>query len=190
MKKLFLLLILTLNSLLLSAQSHFTFKGIPMDGHISTFVEKMKSKGYIVVKKAEDAYIMKGSFAGKDAKIFIISTPQTKTVCRVAVLIEPVEYTWESFKNLYLDFRHYYIEKYGSPSSDYNFFAFPYNEGEGKEMQAVEEDKCRYCCFFILEEGAISISISDLKAIEIVYEDNINIEKKKSESLSIIYDDI
>lgn len=188
--KLFLLLFLTLNSLLLSAQSHFTFKGIPMDGRISTFVEKMKSKGYIVVKKTEDAYIMKGSFARKDAKIFIISTPQTKTVFRVAVLIEPVEYTWKSLKNLYLDFRHYYVEKYGNPSSDYNFLAFPYNEGEGNEMQAVEEDKCRYCCFFYPEEGAISISISKFKNIEIVYEDNINVEKKKSESLSMIYDDI
>ena len=45
MKKLFLLLILTLNSLLLSAQSHITFKGIPVDGHVSMFVEKLPQFG-------------------------------------------------------------------------------------------------------------------------------------------------
>ncbi|WP_278519531.1 hypothetical protein, partial [Leyella stercorea] len=82
------------------------------------------------------------------------------------------------------------INKYGEPHDDFNFFSSPYKENDGNEIQAIEEDKCHYSCYFKLEEGTIGISISPYKNIFIGYEDAINLKKMELEKSSIIYDDI
>lgn len=190
MKKLFLLLILTLNSLLLSAQSHITFKGIPVDGPVSTFIEKLEKKGYKLWKEFDSGYAMSGSFTGEEATIYVLFSPKTKTVWKVGVTINQDINDWSIIKNNYLEYKQYYINKYGEPHDDFNFFISPYKENDGNEIQAIGEDKCRYSCFFMLEEGYIEIKISKFKDITISYEDAINLKKMELEKSSIIYEDI
>lgn len=190
MKKLFLLLILTLNSLLLSAQSHITFKGIPVDGHVSMFVEKLEKKGYKLRDKLDSGYVMSGVFTGKEATILVLFSPKTETVWKVGVTFSQDGNDWSTIKNNYLEYKQYYINKYGEPHDDFNFFSSPYKENDGNEIQAIEEDKCHYSCYFELEEGSIAINISSYKNITISYEDAINLKKMELEKSSIIYDDI
>lgn len=190
MRRLFATIVIVFNILLLSAQAHFTFKGIPIDGHIYTFVENMKKVGYTFCEKLDGGCVMKGTFTGKDATIYVLFTPKTKTVWKVGVSFDKKENNWVNLKNKYLEYKQNYISKYGEPEYDFHLFNPPYSEGDGKEIQAVEEDKCLYACFFILEGGTIKVDISKFKSIDLGYEDAINAKKLQVEETSIILDDI
>lgn len=190
MKRLITFLLIVFNTLLLSAQSHITFKGIPVDGHVSAFVEKMEKIGYTLYDKYESGYVMRGSFTGKDATIYVMITPKTKTVWKVCATIDKKENNWETLKNKYLEYKQNYINKYGEPEHEFHFFMSPYSEGDGKEIQAIEEDKCCYACYFRLEGGTIRVNISNFKTIDLGYEDAINVKILEAEHSSMIYDDI
>ena len=79
MKKVITLFAAMLLSLSLFSQEHLDFRGIPIDGHIDNFVAKMKTLGYVLDNKEDDAVIMKGKFTNRDADIFILCTPKTAT---------------------------------------------------------------------------------------------------------------
>ena len=120
MKRIIASLFIIFNTLLLSAQSHMLFKGIPIDGPISSFVGKLEQKGYTMVKKYDDGYIMKGIFTGKDAYIYILNTPKTKTVWKVVASIVQDNPTWDSLKKTYLEYKQNFINKYGEPVDNFD----------------------------------------------------------------------
>ena len=133
---------------------------------------------------------MSGVFTGKEATIYVLFSPKTETVWKVGVTFSQDGNDWSTIKNNYLEYKQYYINKYGETHDDFNFFSSPYKENDGNEIQAIEEDKCHYSCYFELEEGSIAINISSYKNITISYEDAINLKKMELEKSSIIYDDI
>ena len=66
MRKMLLTLWTTLLVTFIQAQEHMTFKDIPMDCNLTTYISKLKAKGYKVVLEREDAAALSGTFAGKD----------------------------------------------------------------------------------------------------------------------------
>lgn len=189
MKKLFLLLILTLNSLLLSAQKHFTIKGITMDGPYPTFMKEMEEKGLKTIIKQDEGCAMKGQFAGKDATFFIIGTPKSKTVWRVRIDFEKKN-EWSDLLNEFVEMTKHYTTKYGEPEDKFLNTVKPYEIGDGKEMEALKDGKILFVYFYNLDEGMISVEISKNQCVSIKYEDKINTELETSERESVIADDI
>lgn len=189
MKKLFLLLILTLNSLLLSAQKHFTIKGITMDSPYPTFMKEMEEKGLETIIKQDEGCAMKGQFAGKDATFFIIGTPKSKTVWRVRIDLEKKK-EWSDLLDEFVEMTEHYTAKYGEPEKKFHYTVKPYEIGDGKEMEALKDKKILFVYFYNLDEGMISVEISKDQCISIKYEDKINTELKNSEKESVIADDI
>ena len=132
---------------------------------------------------------MKGKFAGKDATFFIIGTPKSKTVWRVRIDFEKKN-EWSGLLNEFVEMTKHYTTKYGEPEDKFMKTVKPYEIGDGKEMEALKDEKILFVYFYNLDEGMISVEISKDQCISIKYEDKINTELETSERESVIADDI
>ena len=185
----------------LFAQSeHLTFKGTPIDGSLPQFVSAMKNVGYELVYQSPDGdgAALSGKFTNQEATLIVLCTPKTHTVWKIAVDFED-QSNWYSLKSSYLNFKKSLTAKYGNPTSEYEFFGSPYNEGDGYEMTAIFAEKCYYESFFDIVSpdgtniGTIAVSIDKHETqgrITISYEDCINTNLMKNEKDSISYDDL
>lgn len=189
MKRFILSIALVVLPLLGISQNHLTFMGVEIDGTMTSFVEKMKTKGFTFIERIDDVTIMKGTFTNKPVDLYISQTPVTKKVSRVTVYYEKDE-TWSSIKYDYQKLVEAYKEKY-TLDKEFHFFSKPYYEGDGYEMQAVKLEKCHYVAFFKTESGStIFVKISEFKQITITYEDLLNTQLRKQESKDAVKNDI
>ena len=101
MKKTLLSLCTILLVTFVQAQEHMTFKDISLNCDITTFVAKLKAKGYTTTMEFENGAILSGSFAGKDdCAIIILCTAKSKLVWKVCVGF-PEKVSWRSLKSEY-----------------------------------------------------------------------------------------
>lgn len=192
MKKVLFLTICFLMAISSFAQEsqHLEFKGVPLDGKLSDFISKLEKKSFVLKEYARDyVAVMKGNFAGDYVTIYVLATPKSKIVWKVAVNYNDQE-SWSSLKSDYYDMKGLFTKKYGEPNKHYEFFSKPYYEGDGYELQALRKEKCRYISFYDLPVGGVVVEISQFGHIQIGYEDNINYELKKKEEESEALDDI
>lgn len=188
MKKLVLLFAVMLMSTTFFAQEHLDFRGVPIDGHIDAFVSQMERLGYTVDKRIDNSAIMNGKFTGRDVELYIFSSPKTNTVWKVVLYFD--KGSWSSLKSSYFEYKGLYTQKYGKPTSSYEFFSDPYYEGDGYELQALRKEKCHYLSIYKLEIGSIAVQLSEYEQLKLVYEDNINCELKNIEQTSSALDEI
>lgn len=181
MKKL-LILFMTVMALTVNAKTtqHIQFMGVPLNGTVKSFVTKMQNKGFTIDTKFDDGNIMmRGTFTNRDIELFIFGTPESKQVYKV-VIYYPKKETWKALKNDYFNVKALFDRKY-ELDSDYAFFMDPYDEGDGDEIEAVENDKCRFVSFYNATGGMIGVQISTYRQIKVTYEDEINIERARQE---------
>lgn len=173
-----------------TAQEHMSFKGIPMDCDLITFVSKLEAKGFTNQRNtSETSAWVKGNFAGiDDCEILILSTSTSKLVWKVVVYF-PERISWYSLKREYNNFKDSYTEKYGKPNS-YEYFSQPYYEGDGYELQALKLEKCTYESFFKTTLGYICLSIYKTNQVKVSYEDAVNVILKSSEKEKKVSNDI
>lgn len=156
-------------------QRHFQFRGVPIDGHVKKFVTKMKKLGYTEKTQHDGAFIMKGTFTGRDAELYIAYTPKSKTVYNVGVYLDK-SLSWDYLKELYNTYKEEFTKKYGAEGYPREYFEPPYKEGDGKELEALAEGKCVYASFFPFNEGEAILNLSRQGQLVIVYADNQNKE--------------
>ena len=190
MKKILITLCIIILSFAMRAQEHMTFMGIPIDGKISAFVQKLEDKGFTYIRTSEDgvAYLT-GSFAGKrDCRILVASSIKSLTVWKVVVSF-PSKSSWDSVKDEYQAMKKIISSKYGEPEHVFEFFITPYYEGDGCEISAIKNGKCHYDSFFETDTGGVQVSIAGA-FIVVAYEDEINVNIKIQEEESSILEDI
>lgn len=189
MKRILLTFCAVMLTMALHAQEHMTFKGIPIDGSLSSFVSQLKSKGFTHELTEGNIAMLKGDFAGKsDCIIGVLASKQSKKVWKVVVRF-PEKTSWYSLKSEYRSFKESYTEKYGTPTS-YEYFSDPYYEGDGYELQALRLEKCTYASYYETDKGYISVEIDDSKCVTVMYEDAINVKIKNHEAEMSISEDI
>lgn len=176
---------------LMYAQEHMTFQGIPIDGSLDSMITKLEGKGFKLDKRADEynAAIMTGIFAGKQADIYILATPKSKVVWKIAANFEKKD-SWYSLKSDYKEYKEAYTTKYGKPSDSFEFFSKPYYEGDSYELQALRLDKCTYATFWELTSGTIAVKLASGSYLSLIYEDNINVTLKNKEEKNSVMDDI
>ena len=165
------------------------FKGIPINGTLSSFVQKMKSKGYKSIYSQDNAVIMVGEFIGKKANIGILASTKSKIVWKVAVNLDE-EISWSSLKSEYFKIKESYIKKYGRPLRSFEKFYDPYYEGDGYELQALKMEKCTYITYFDTPTGMISVGMDSSGCISIMYEDGINVKIASKEKENAVMNEI
>lgn len=188
MKKLVLLFVAMLMSTTFFAQEHLDFRGVPIDGHIDNFVSKMEGLGYTLDNKSDKSAKMSGQFTGRNVELWIFYTRKTHTVWKVVMYFD--EDSWSSLKSDYFEYKKLYTQKYGEPSSSYEFFSKPYYEGDGYELQALRKEKCHYLSLYKLDTGTIAVQISEFEQLKLAYEDEINSDLMTEEKNSAALDEI
>ncbi len=159
------------------------FMGIPMVGNINSFAQQLvNQKGCRIVSNntESNSISMRGTFTGKDCEIYVFGTDNTKRVWKVTVYLPELR-TWQAIKREYLNYKSQFDNKYTLTSS-YDFFADPYDEGDGREVEAIKEDKCHYSAFYDAPGGNIMVKVSKYMQVQISYEDNAGFNVREREN--------
>lgn len=163
---------------------HLTFKGIPIDGTLEDFKEKLVKIGYETINQS-----LKGRFANQDAEVFLPTTSKTGIVHQVIVVLNGSDnfpLLDAKYQNIVLLF----TKKYGSCESENRYFETPYYEGDGYEIQAIRNNKCQITTRWKLAEGEIRIIIYNDCSILVGYTDEINNAIARLEEEELMYEDI
>jgi len=94
---------------------HLTFKGVPIEGSMTGFCQKLKEKGLNSVGSDGNITILLGDFAGRNATVGVVATDDGKNVCGVVVMFDSSD-EWNTLVNTYDYYKNLYIRKYGEPA--------------------------------------------------------------------------
>lgn len=115
MKKLLVTLTMLFAVINIMAQEHLSFMGIPIEGSMTTFCQKLKDKGFNSVGSDKNLMLFTGNFTGRTATVGIQATDNGTDVCAVGVIFEPSG-EWNTLVSTYDYYKNLYIRKYGQPT--------------------------------------------------------------------------
>lgn len=160
MKKLILIMMVLVGLTATAQTSHLTFKGIPIDGSLNTFVGKLKQKGFTHMGSEQGVALLKGEFASYKGCTVFVSQHESGIVNRVAVVF-PEKDTWSGLYGNYSSLKEMLTQKYGEPQEvveEFQGYSKPRNDGD--RMYEVQFDRCKYYCDFIADNGIIELRIA------------------------------
>lgn len=190
MKKILLSCLFAVITLCSFGQEHLSFKGIPIEGSMKSFCDKLKEKGLHFIAEQNNISLYTGDFTGKPATIGAVANDKGTDVYAVLVLFDESE-EWKTLVNTYDYYKGLYTEKYGKPS-----FNKENNPSRGDSnislMSELYQGKVVYCSEFNAPGGTIEISIEKSAGIgykgvvTIKYRDSQNIQTKRQNDLDEI----
>lgn len=157
MKKLLLLLLCSLFAINGFAQDHLIFKGIPIDGSLTSFCQKLKDKGFTPIKKVDSLVLFTGDFTDRKATVGVGASNDGKSVDTVMVLFDESD-EWKTLLNTYNNFKELYTLKYGAPSDCVENNP-SHNDSNTENMYNLGQGTINYTCVWLAAEGTINISI-------------------------------
>lgn len=183
MKKILLVVITLLLSLSLNAQTteeHMKFKGIPIDGTLIDFTQKMKQKGFSYKGMEDGMALFEGEFAATKGCTIIAVAKSTNVVHKVAVVFPDCD-TWSCLFNKYESLKDMLVQKYGKPASSVEKFDIKYVDDDMSKFYCVKFDQCKYATTWITEKGEIDLDIThdgmDSCFVRLIYFDGLNTDK-------------
>ena len=172
-----------LSLLLVFTQCNFThlrFEGIPIDGPIEPFVQKLKEKGFKPMEKWEEMQCLKGTFAGKsNCQVFVLRNVKRDVVYRVVVCM-PFRDNWEQIERDYQYLQRYYIKKLGAPDEFHSNFEVPREvERNEDKWRLLCADKCNYTSTWEVDGGKIYLEMSHIEdenenCVRVLFYDKVN----------------
>lgn len=171
-----------------SAQTgHLNFKGVPIDGPLTTFVGKLKQKGLKHVGTENGASLLKGNFASYKDCTIAASAYDNGDVNKVIVVF-PSRKTWSDLYHNYASLKSMLTEKYGNPETvEETFQGYDQPSDDGDRMYKVQFDECRYISDFVTDGGIIELRIEHSGVFEcfviLIYKDTVNSEKIRSSAI-------
>lgn len=115
MKKIILTLIAISITLCNMAQEHLSFKGIPIEGSMTSFCQKLKAKGFTQIGRDNNVTLFIGDFTGKKSTVGVVAGDDGKNVFGVTVIFDASK-EWNTLINTYNYYKDLYSRKYGVPS--------------------------------------------------------------------------
>ena len=180
MKKILLVAITILLSASLNAQNveeHMKFKGVPIDGTLSEFTQKLKQKGFSYKGMEDGMAMFEGEFAATKGCTVVAVSKSTNTVHKVAVAFPDCD-TWSCLSNKYESRKDMLTQKYGEPVLCVEKFDNNYADNDMFKFYSVRSDQCKYVTSWITEEGEIDLDITHSGYsscfVRLIYFDEIN----------------
>ena len=175
-----IMFVLSVNSIAQNTEEHMKFKGIPIDGTLSDFTQKMKQKGF-TFKGIEDGMAMfEGEFAATKGCTIIAVAKSTNAVHKVAVVFPDCD-TWSCLSNKYESLKDMLTQKYGEHALNIEKFDDNYIRDDGDRFYNVRMDRCKYVSSWITEEGEIDLDIAHAGYfscfVRLIYIDGTNTDK-------------
>ena len=140
---------------------HLSFKGVPIDGTLDEYVQKMKQKGLAYLGTDNGIAILTGEFASYKGCVIGVATLQQKDLVSKITVIFPYCETWTSLINNYYSIKEMLKEKYGEPAEVIEQFQGNTEPDDDlSKMRAVQSDSCTYVTTFVTGKGNIQVYIS------------------------------
>lgn len=185
MKNILLCICILLASLCAQAQEHLSFKGIPIEGNISSFCQKLKQKGFTQQRTQGREYFFEGEFTGREVSVKV-TADEHNSVFGVDVIL-PDSDSWSTLTETYDHYKNLYIEKYGRPVQCKERNPASTNSNISYMLELCEE-KVSWKSTFKAHGGSIKLSIEPTESyglqgyVLIKYEDHQNtMDKRKSD---------
>lgn len=189
MKRISVTLMLLFVAICVMAQEHLSFKGIPIEGSMTAFCQKLKTKGFTSIGRDNNMMLFTGDFTGRKAKVGVAATDDGKNVFAVIVLFDPSG-EWNTLVNTYDYYKDLYTRKYGDPTiSKENNPAC--SDSNIALMAEVYQGTVVYGSVWEVTGGDIQLSIEKTSGfyegmVMIRYRDSQNIEAKIKNDLDDI----
>lgn len=100
MRRILLSLALSLIMVGAFAQEHLSFKGIPIEGSMTSFCQKLISKGFNKIGTDNNITLFVGDFTGRQATVGVAATDDGNNVHSVVVLFDQSG-EWNTLVNTY-----------------------------------------------------------------------------------------
>lgn len=189
MKKIFSTLIFASAAIFSFTQDHLSFKGVPIDGTLSAFVDQLEKSGFELLdtrdvdipwdeifsgnfsaldekqpfNRAEilkEGYAtLKGDFAGYKNCKVNVSTLEDKDLVSSVMVSFPDRDTWSTLSSDYFDLKEMLTTKYGNPSKSNEEWKEGEPSGDDYKMYAVGDNECKYESTFETDKGTIRLAI-------------------------------
>ena len=190
MKRILLSLAFSLLMVGAFAQEHLSFKGIPLEGSMTSFCKKLQAKGLTKIGSDSNITFFVGDFTGRQATIGVAATDDGQNVHSVAVFFDSSD-DWKNLVSTYNYYKDLYTRKYGKPTA--NIENNPSrSESNSMLMYELRQGTVTYASAWSVTGGTIELSIekSNLSygdgMVLIKYRDALNIETKVQNDLNDI----
>ena len=166
MKKLFLAFVVSCLSIVAFCQtSHLTFKGVPIDGSLNEYVNKMKTAGFTHVITEDGIALMKGDFAGYKNCTIGVQTLKPRNLVHEITVIFPQQDEWSRLEGDYIKIKEMLSTKYGAPAKSKEEFvntpSYMDTNRDDHKMHELRDGRCEYYSVFRLENGRITQELRD-----------------------------
>ena len=189
MKKILITLTMFFVAINIMAQEHLTFKGIPIEGSMTEFCQKLKAKGLTSIGREDNMALFTGDFTGRKSTVGVTATDDGKNVFAVVVFFDPSG-EWNTLVNTYDYYKDLYTRKYGKPtvSKEHNP---AYSDSNTALMAEVHQGTVVYGSVWEVKGGDIQLSIEKSTGfyegmVMIRYRDSQNVENKIKNDLDDI----
>ncbi len=189
MKKLLITLTVLFAAINIVAREHLSFKGIPIEGSMTAFCQKLKAKGFTQTGRDNNVTTFTGNFTGRQATVGVVATDDGENVFSVVVFFESSR-EWSTLVDTYGYYKGLYTRKYGKPTFSKEDNPARSNSND-QLMFEVAQGTVVYDSVWKVTGGDIQLSIK--KATEylrgqvtIRYQDSQNTEAKIQKDLDDI----
>ena len=179
MKKLLISLFVILYTTIGQAQEHLTFKGVPIDGTLDTYVANMKKAGFTFIGEDDGIAMLRGDFAGyRNCTIGVVTLKSIDIVNRISVLFDSHQ-DWNNIYVNYSSLKEMLTTKYGKYADCVEKFeGYSQPRDDNGKMHELTMDRCKFYTIWKTDKGNIELEIikGNLGGgmVRLTYWDNIN----------------
>lgn len=139
---------------------HLTFKGVPIDGSLDEYIDKMKDAGFRYLGKQNGIAILMGDFAGYKGCTIVVNTLKALDIVNMIGVIFPEADNWGTLTNTYEHLKSMLTQKYGKYDQCLEEFQ-GYSEPRDDNMRLykLKMDNCVWYTIFSTDKGDIELSI-------------------------------
>ena len=160
MKKLLISLFVILYTTIGQAQEHLTFKGVPIDGTLDTYVANMKKAGFTFIGEDNGIAMLRGDFAGyRNCTIGVVTLKSIDIVNRISVLFD----SHQDWNNIYINYsslKEMLTAKYGKYADCVEKFeGYSQPRDDNGKMHELTMDRCKFYTIWKTDKGSIELEI-------------------------------
>ena len=156
-------LMILMSSSFAQNSEHLKFKGVPIDGTLNEYVNKMKQAGFVLEETEDGVALLSGEFAGYSDCIVGVKTLQKLNLVHEIVVLFPSQDKWAGLNYDYERLKTMLTKKYGEPDECMEKFNAPsyMTMDDNDKMYQVERNNCEYYSKYDTNNGSISLTISN-----------------------------
>lgn len=171
---LFMMTVMVMGSAAMAQEAHQKFMGIPMEGKVAQFSQKLQQKGMKKIMTQNGTEVLKGTFATMSDCLIFVMGGESGQVSRVSVAF-PSKDRWSDLSSDYDALKDLLTQKYGKPSLVVEEVNAGYSEND--VLHHLMMDQATWACGWSTDKGKIELEVKVVNLdcmVVLSYYDEIN----------------